>query len=125
MKSIMAKESDQLGIHTNKSITRFAFNGNKPQTNKKQLSLFEDHSLVADKLGRDLLKIFAGKKLTLKEIYLAHHINNHYIESDFKSAVRLLEERNLIITDPPAEKRRLYQGIRTVSDKLQITFPEN
>ncbi|MFB9865631.1 three-Cys-motif partner protein TcmP [Rufibacter immobilis] len=124
MKSIMAKVSDRLEAHIKSSLTRFSFNAFKPNETNSQLALFDNNVLVACKLGGELLKVFAGKTMTMYDIYLNHHVGNHYIESDYKNAIRHLEEVRAVTTNPTAEKRQIRNGIRTVSDKLLISFPD-
>ena len=89
----------------------------------EQLTLLLSYSRPLDELGQELLKKFSGKTLTLKEIFELHHIGTPFVKDNYKEALRRLEEKNLINTDPPMEKRKMRNGIRTFGDNTKVTFP--
>jgi hypothetical protein len=69
-----------------------------------------------------LLSEFAGKTLTMKEIFEQHNIGRRFISSNYKQALLSLEQQGKISTDPPADKRRQRKGIRTFADDVIVTF---
>lgn len=70
-----------------------------------------------------LIDKFAGRTLTMEEIYEQHHVDTPYISSNYKDALNVLEDRGLIICDPPAESRPMRKGKRTFADHVRVTFP--
>jgi three-Cys-motif partner protein len=113
MKEIMAKESSG----TEQGVPSFEYN-----PNHGQLSLLKDSPL--DTLKAQLLKQFAGRTMTRKEVYEQHHIGTYYIKENYRNALLQLEKEGNIITNPPAIKRRKQKGEVTLSEKkVKITFP--
>lgn len=90
----------------------------------KQLSILLGYTKRLDELGDDLLKTFAGQKLTLNQIFEHHHVGTPFVKANYKEALRRLEDKNLIITDPPADKRRIIKGVRSFKDTTLVTFPK-
>ncbi|QIZ66659.1 three-Cys-motif partner protein TcmP [Geobacillus subterraneus] len=88
-----------------------------------QLSLLSQYERPLDSLGQDLLCSFAGETLTVKDIYQKHHVGTPFTKQNYKEALRRIEEENKILADPPAEKRRIIKGVRTLADTVKITFP--
>jgi len=113
MKEIMAKESSW----AEQSVPSFEYN---PSINDSQPSLL----CPIDTLKEQLLKKFAGRTMTRKEVYEQHHIGTRYIKENYKSALLELEKEGKIITNPPARQRRKYKGEVTFSEtNIKITFP--
>jgi three-Cys-motif partner protein len=111
MKGIMAKESSE----KIQGVPSFVYN---PAT-VRQPFLFELTRPLED-LEAMLLESFAGKTMTMKEIYDQHHVGKPYISSNYKEALKNLErQEKIIVTDPLGKKRR--KG--TFSDHLQVAFP--
>lgn len=71
-------------------------------------------------LKKDLCKKYAGKKMTMLEIFLDHR---QYTAGLYKDALNELEDETLITVDPPAAKRRLRNGKRSFKDEAVVTFP--
>ncbi len=115
MKQIMARHSSS----NDQGVASFDFN----PASSRQLSFLFDLSRPLDELGDMLLTKFAGRTLTMKNIYELHHVNTPYIASNYKDALNQLEERGMIICDPPSESRRMRQGKRTFADSVKVTFP--
>ncbi|MCL6445318.1 MAG: three-Cys-motif partner protein TcmP [Alicyclobacillus sp.] len=88
-----------------------------------QLKLLFDYSRPLDTLGEDLLHQFAGRTLTVKEIYDHHHVGKKFVLSNYKEALRRLEEQGRIITSPPAQQRKVLKGVRTFANDVSVTFP--
>jgi DNA-directed RNA polymerase specialized sigma subunit len=111
MKDIMAKESsDQM-----QGVPSFEYN---PATLKQPL-LFELNRPL-DELEGMLLDTFAGKTMTMKEIYDQHHVGKPYISKNYKKALSNLESQGKITVHSPVGKKR-RQG--TFADDLKVTFP--
>lgn len=118
MKQIMARHSST----SEQGVASFDFN---PIVNH-QLSFLFNLARPLDELADMLLQEFANQTLTMKKIYDQHHIDTPYISSNYKDALNMLEENNLIICDPSAPQRRMRQGKRTFADRVKVTFhPQN
>ena len=111
MKSIMAKESSK----RDQGVPSFEYN---PADNRFP-TLFE-LTAPLDELENRLLNDFAGKRLTMKDVYLTHNVGRPYIEKNYKDALRSLEAKGAIQCDPPAARRRAG----TMGDATVITFPK-
>ena len=110
MKDIMAKESykDKQGVPT------FEYN-----SYLLKQPCFEDFEInQINELTNLLLVEFANKTLKMKEIFDQHNIGKVYIKNNYKEALKLLESKGLIITDPPAENRKKD----TFGDNVIVTF---
>jgi hypothetical protein len=64
---------------------------------------------------------FAGRRLTMRQIYEQHSVGRPYISRNYKDALLHLEARNAIINKPSADCRR--KG--TFADSVEVTFPEH
>jgi three-Cys-motif partner protein len=111
MKSIMAKESSK----RDQGVPSFEYN---PADNRFP-TLFE-LTAPRDELEDRLLDYFAGKRLTMKNIYLKHNVGRPYIEKNYKDALRNLEANDAIQCEPPAAKRRAG----TMGPATVVTFPK-
>lgn len=108
MKSIMAKSSST----TAQGVPSFTF---CPAHSREQPLLFELNRPL-DELGPMLLEEFAGKTLTMKEIYERHSVGRPFISSNYKKTLRLLEDGGLV----RVAGRRSKQGF---ADYLKVSFP--
>jgi three-Cys-motif partner protein len=110
MKSVMASESSdyQQGVPT------FEFS---PAT-KAQPLLFELARPLDDLEGM-LLEEFAGKTLTMEEIYEAHNYGRRYIEKNYKEVLSMMEAKGRIKAKPPMGERRK----NTFAGHVKVTFP--
>ncbi len=110
MKGIMAKlsSSQDQGVPT----LRF------DPIEKHQPTLFE-LTTPLDELADILLDIFAGRALTMREVYEEHNVGTRYIDSNYKDALKLLESADRIQVDPPKDNRRP----NTFADHVRVTFP--
>lgn len=70
-----------------------------------------------------LLDEFAGKTITMEEIYLQHHVGKRYIKKNYKAALKNIESQQKITAEPPANQRRKYKGEITFGDTVKVTFP--
>jgi three-Cys-motif partner protein len=114
MKGIMAKESSEQV----QGVPSFEYN---PAT--RQQPLLFDLSRPLDELESMLLDTFAGRTMTMREIYEQHHVGRPYIESNYKLALNNLESQGKIKADPPAEKRQKREGKTTFSSSVKVIFP--
>lgn len=114
MKEIMAKESST----TEQGVPSFEYN---PATRSQSL-LFE-LSRPLDDLEGMLLDYFAGRKMTMLEIYDQHHVGKRYIKSNYKSALSKLEAKDKVKAYPVAKTRRKRNGEPTFGDNVVVTLP--
>lgn len=87
-----------------------------------QMSLFGEvvsRSPIED-LKDDLLATYAGKTLTVQDIFYEHHLEKPYILANYKTALLELESEGRIKTEP--RERRKYRGNPTMGDAVKITF---
>ncbi|MGE7687085.1 three-Cys-motif partner protein TcmP [Peribacillus simplex] len=87
-----------------------------------QLSLLAQYERPLDSLGKELISIFKGQTLTVKQIFDHHQVGTPFTSANFKEALRRLEDEGYIIADPPAIKRPKRNGLKTMGDKVKITF---
>lgn len=113
MKDIMAKESSE----QNQGVPSFEYN---PATYRQPL-LFEFYRPLDD-LEEMLLDTFAGRIITMQDIYNQHHVGRCYISKNYKDALKNLEAKSKIIADPPANKRKKNKGELTFADLVKVTF---
>ena len=113
-KEIMAKESSQ----TEQGVPSFEFN---PRVLNQGL-LF-DLATPLDDLQDMLVKKFAGRTMSMVDVYNNHHIGRRFIKANYKDALNDLEEAGKITVVPPAHKRQVRDGKRTMADTVKVTFP--
>ncbi len=110
MKNIMARESSC----SEQGVPTFEYN---PAVRSQGL-LFE-LSRPLDDLGDMLLEAFAGRSMTMEEVYKQHHVGTRFIKSNYKSILAKYEESGLIVTNAGERKRRK----KSFPDWLRVTFP--
>lgn len=110
MKEIMAKYSSDKP----QGVPSFIYS---PVTSKSYQLLF-DLSRPLDELGDMLLEHFAGRKISMIEIYNEHHVDRPFIRKNYKEILSKLEENGNILASPSADKRR--RG--TFADSVQVKF---
>lgn len=112
MKKVMAKRSTDAGSN----VPSFSFTAGPVQN-----SLF---TLMTDPLAdlcEDLLHDFAGLTLTFGQVFHSHHVNQPYIEQNYRDAILRLEEQRLVSVTPA--KRRVVAGKKTLAENVRIRFP--
>lgn len=112
MNELMAKE----GHIDDAGISSYTYYDAPPNKNK----LFYEEF---DKLKEKLLKKYAGKTRTLQEIYDKHSLRRDYILTNYRDALRELEDKGKVACDPPAKDRPMRKGTRTFAPKTKVTFP--
>ncbi|MCE9525680.1 MAG: three-Cys-motif partner protein TcmP [Planctomycetales bacterium] len=115
MKTVMANASTTV----EQGVASFDYN---PADNRQPL-LFE-LARPLDDLEEMLLETFAGKTLTLEQIYQQHNYGRRYIRKNYKEVLSKMEIAGKIVADPPKEKRRKLKGEVTFADHVKVTFKE-
>jgi three-Cys-motif partner protein len=70
-------------------------------------------------LIHEIVNTFAGKSLTMIELFDNHNIGTNYTKKNYKQALMQLETECKISANPPSNKRPK----ETFGDKVKITFP--
>lgn len=118
MKDIMAKESTA----SDRGVPSFEYN---PATHHQSI-LFE-YQRPLDDLGDMLLEYFAGRTVTMKQIYDRHYnrfsVGTRYIQKSYRECLTKLEADGKINANPPAGKRQKRGGTVTFGPTVKVTFP--
>ena len=107
MKSIMAGES----TYSQQGVPSFEYNS----ADNRQLLLFDP----LDDLVEMLLTKYAGRTMTMKQIFDDHNVGTPFISKNYKDILKRLEFEEKIQTNPPADKRQK----NTFGDTVKVTFP--
>jgi len=83
-----------------------------------QLSLLGSFNTPFDKFKEKLCERFRGKTLTASDVFIQDTKNTEYISSEYKDALKQLEQEGKIVCDRPATERK--KG--TLADSTKITF---
>jgi three-Cys-motif partner protein len=113
MKEVMAKESSEV----NQGVPTFEYS----PASEKYPTLFEMLRPLDD-LDDMLAKEFAGKTLTMYNIYRNHSVGRPFLKTNYKRVLAAMEAAGRIKADPPAEKRRKYKGEVTFGNEVTVTF---
>lgn len=116
MKDVMARESSS----KHEGVSNFGFN---PKDKEKSPSLLDLMYSPIDNLAGELMRLFVGKTMSVKEIYYSHHIGTEFVLKNYQDALRRLEEQGKIVANPDSDKRRKVQGIVTFSENVIVSFP--
>jgi hypothetical protein len=108
MKEIMAGESSS----ENQGVATFEYN---PASSRQPLLFALARPL--DDLADDLLSRFAGRTLTMQQVYEQHNIGTPYIKPNYKKALLQLEAEGKIQAQPA--RRRAG----TFGDDVVVRFP--
>lgn len=108
MKGIMAKASTS----SEQGVPSFAY---CPADSRKQLLLFQ-LSRPLDDLREELPLSFAGKTLTMAQIYEQHSVDRPYIRANYKAVLADMEKAGTIST----AGRKSNRGF---ADEIVVTFP--
>ncbi len=106
MKDIMAGESSD----SEQGVASFEYN----PASEQQPLLFE-YTRPLDELGDMLLKEFAGRELTMLEIFQQHNVNRPFVKRNYKQVLLQLEAQGRIKASP---HRR-----NTFADRVIVSFP--
>lgn len=110
MKGIMAQYSSTAA----QGVPSFEYS----PADARQPLLFELNRPLDD-LETMLLDEFAGRTLTMQEVYDRHNLGRPYVEKNYKEMLTQMELAGKIMADPPASKRR--KG--TFAPTTKVTFP--
>lgn len=108
MKDIMAKSSSS----TEQGVPSFAYS---PAVDRQQSFLFELNRPLDD-LRAMLLDAFAGKTMTMRQIYEEHSVDRPYLSRNYKDVLAALEKEKVITT-------RGRKSNRGFADDIIVTFP--
>ena len=108
MKEIMAKESSD----AEQGVAKFEYN--PVDAGMTQQLLFK-LSRPLDDLGDMLLQDFAGRSLTMREIYEQHNVDRPFIKKNYKDVLKQLEEHKKITSSQHRKS--------TFADNVRVTFP--
>jgi len=111
MKDIMARESS---LHE-QGVPSFEYS----PADERFPQLFELNRPL-EQLGPNLLEAFAGRTLTVEQIYQQHSVGRPYVKKNYKDLLRRLEEQGKVKAAPPAEQRR----VATMADNVRVSFPK-
>jgi hypothetical protein len=75
-----------------------------------------------DDLEVMLSEEFAGRRLTMRQIFEIHSVDKDYISSNYKRALISLEAEGKIEAVPPADKRPKNKGQATFADHVVAAF---
>jgi hypothetical protein len=113
MKEIMAAESSEY----DQGVPSFSY---FPADQSTPLLFSLSRPLEA--LEGSLLERFAGKTLTVKEIFDQHNVDTPYIMRNYKVALKKLEAEGKVVCNPPADKRRKIKGELSLAEKVIVVF---
>ena len=71
-------------------------------------------------LKESLRQCFAGRELTLQEIYEAHSVDTPYVKKNYREVIKQLEADNIVSARSTKGKRRAF----TYPDHVRIKFTE-
>lgn len=118
MKDIMEVE----GTNLDKGVPSLEYN---PATHG-QVPLFESLRPL-EELGDILMEYFAGKTVTMQQIYDQHHdrftVGTRYTKNSYRECLIKLEADGKIQVDPPASDRPKRKGSVTFGPKVRVKFP--
>lgn len=109
MKDIMAKCSSQ----ADQGVPSFEF---LPPTAREQSLLFE-LTRPLDDLREMLLEEFAGRTISMRQIYEGHSVDRPYVAKNYKEVLWSLYDQKMIGVDREPKRKK------TFADHIQVTFP--
>lgn len=115
---IMKEVMDRYSVKSFDGIPLFEI----PHEDFGQGSLFEK-PLPPVGLAEELLRVFAGKTLTLREIVHRHSPGTPYVARNYRAALSYLIEQGKVSCDPSAATMRFRQGKRIWPARTRFTFP--
>lgn len=113
MKEVMAKESSS----TQQGVPTFEYN---PADRRAQPLLFELARPLDDLEGM-LLEEFAGRTLTVQQVFDAHNVGRRYIKRNYKEVLSKMHAEGTVQAHRPGTgkwKRNSFP------DDIEVTFPD-
>jgi three-Cys-motif partner protein len=77
-----------------------------------------------DALEEMLLQAFAGRRLTMDEIYEQHNYGRRYIDKNYKDVLTKMEIAGKIVAEPAYSSRPKRKGEITCAGRTVFTFPK-
>lgn len=78
-----------------------------------------------DRLEAGLLEVFAGRQLTVEQVFAEHNVGTNYLRTHYKEVLRRLEEKGAVEASPTAEVRPMLAGDKvSVADDAIIKIPK-
>jgi three-Cys-motif partner protein len=114
MKGVMAKESSE----QHQGVASFEYS---PAS--ERFPILYGLSRPLDGLGQMLMDDFEGQTLTMDEIYVRHCVGTPFVNSNYKHALRNLEQEGKIKVEPPASERPKWRGDVSFAGHVTVTFP--
>jgi len=114
MKEIMAAESSE----QEQGVPSFEYS---PAS--KNFPLLFALSRPLDDLEDALVRDFAGRQMTMGDVYLEHSVGKPYVRANYKKAFTHLESAGKIDVTPAAERRPKRGGKVTFADRVVVRFP--
>lgn len=108
MKDIMAKESSVI----DQGVPSFTYSPADAST-----PLLFSLARPFDGLKEELSKVFAGKKLSMQQIYEQHSVDTPFIKKNYKDALLVLEQAGKIKAEPNKRKNG------TFANHVMVKFP--
>lgn len=115
MKDIMARESST----EDEGVPSFMYSPADART-PLLFSLNRPLATLAD----DLATRFAGRTMTMKQIYEAHHVDTPFVERNYKRVLGDMERNGRCTAEPPTEKRPMRNGETTFGDGVKVSIPK-
>jgi len=109
MKHVMAKRSSA----AQQDVASFEYN-----PADRRFPLLFDLASPLEELEDMLLRGFAGKSVTFRQLYETHSVGKPYIDSNYKQVLKAMEGKGLVTAQKPGKTRR--KG--TFADDVVITF---
>ena len=75
-----------------------------------------------DDLEGLLLSEYAGKTMTMDQIYEKQNVGRPYIRKSYKDVLVKMEAEGHISADPAAENRPCRKGLATFADEVKVTI---
>lgn len=115
MREVMAKECVFLG----QEVPLFEYNPAPPPEPDPQMALWEEPKPdYFAPLRGDLLQRFAGRTLTVRQVFEAHSLGQPYLMRHYQAVLREFEEHGFVSIDPSAAQRPR----NTLKPEAVITF---
>lgn len=111
MKSVMAKESS----NHDQGVPSFEYN-----PSYRNEGLLFDFARPLAELEEMLIQEYAGKTMTMEQVYDAHNYGHRFIETNYKEVLKRMEAAGTITCEPPADTRRK----NTFANHVKVTFPK-
>ncbi|MBI5548468.1 MAG: hypothetical protein HY901_31685 [Deltaproteobacteria bacterium] len=78
-----------------------------------------------DRLDKALLEVFAGRRLTVEQVFAEHNVGTNYLLTHYKEVLRRLEEKDVVEASPTAEARPKLAGDKvSMAGDVIISFPK-